>query len=292
MDWVSGIQNAIDYIEDNITENLDYEVIASHAYVSSYHFQRTFSILCGYSIGEYIRNRRLTLAGNELSSTKAKVIDVALNYGYDSPDSFAKAFFRFHGISPSAARDSGVNLKSFGRLSIKISLEGGNVMNYKIEEKEAFTLIGYKRRFTGDVSERFLQEKDFWVNTRKEQDDIVKFRNTEENIWYDVNTNFSDDGYDHYIAVESEKPAPCGYDKIEIPKAIYVVCKTEQTKYPTLLHSDLRKKIVSEWLPSSGYELANSPEIAKVYWFQNPSSEKRYIELWLPIINRNCNKIK
>ena len=110
MDWIIGIQHAIDYIEDNLTETIDYEEVAKKCYSSSYHFQRVFSILCGFTLGEYIRNRRLTLAGRELATTNAKVIDVAMKYGYESPDSFAKAFQKFHGILPSQARNNGNNL--------------------------------------------------------------------------------------------------------------------------------------------------------------------------------------
>ena len=98
MDWVTGIQESIDYIEDNLTDDIDYERVAALCYSSPYHFQRVFGILCGYTLGEYIRNRRLSLAGAELAATEAKVIDVALKYGYESPDSFTKAFQRFHGI--------------------------------------------------------------------------------------------------------------------------------------------------------------------------------------------------
>ena len=92
MDWITGMQKAIDYIEANLTEEIDYEKVAAQSFSSSYHFQRVFSILCGYTLGEYIRLRRLSLAGTELVTGKEKVIDIALKYGYDSPDSFSKAF--------------------------------------------------------------------------------------------------------------------------------------------------------------------------------------------------------
>ena len=118
MEWITGIQSAINYIEDHITEELDYEEIAKESFSSPFHFQRVFSILCGYTLGEYIRNRRLTLAGAELANTQEKVIDVAYKYGYDNPESFAKAFQKFHCIPPSQARGRGVMLKSFSRLSI------------------------------------------------------------------------------------------------------------------------------------------------------------------------------
>ena len=149
MDWIIGLQKAIDYIENNLTDTIDYEKVAAQSYSSSYHFQRVFSILCGFTIGEYIRNRRLSLAGTELATSDAKVIDVALKYGYESPDSFAKAFQKFHGILPSQARNDGSKLKTFSRLVLKFSLEGGTIMNYRIETKPQITLLGYKRHFEG-----------------------------------------------------------------------------------------------------------------------------------------------
>lgn len=105
MDWICGIQNAINYIENHLTDEIDYEEVAKQSFSSGYHFQRIFGILCGYTLGEYIRLRRLSLAGAELANEKAKVIDVAMKYGYDSPDSFAKAFQKFHGITPSEAQE-------------------------------------------------------------------------------------------------------------------------------------------------------------------------------------------
>ena len=131
MDWITGIQNAIDYIENHLTETIDYDIVAVQSFSSTYHFQRIFSILCGFTVGEYIRNRRLSLAGSELATTDIKVIDVAVKYGYESPDSFAKAFQKFHGITPSSARMNGSKLKSFSRLVLKISLEGGKLINYR-----------------------------------------------------------------------------------------------------------------------------------------------------------------
>ncbi|HEY8500962.1 MAG TPA: AraC family transcriptional regulator, partial [Clostridia bacterium] len=143
--WIEGIQNAIEYIENNLTEELKIEDIAEKAYVSAFHFQRIFSILCGFTVGEYIRNRRLSLAAQELSKADAKVVDVAIKYGYDSPESFTRAFAKFHGISPSAAKIKGANLKSFARIKIKLTLEGGKMLEYKIVEKAQFTVMGKVR---------------------------------------------------------------------------------------------------------------------------------------------------
>lgn len=111
--WIEGIQNAIRYIEDNLTEELCIADISAKAYVSPFHFQRIFSVLCGFTVGEYIRQRRLSLAGEELSAGNMRVIDIAVKYGYDSQDSFSRAFTRFHGISPSAAKEKGARLKTF-----------------------------------------------------------------------------------------------------------------------------------------------------------------------------------
>lgn len=102
MEWIEGISEATNYIEDNIAEELTIVNIAKRAFVSPFYFQKGFAMLCGFTVGDYIRRRRLTLAGSELVSTDEKIIDIALKYGYDSPDSFTKAFTRFHGVTPTA----------------------------------------------------------------------------------------------------------------------------------------------------------------------------------------------
>lgn len=158
--WTEGIQHAIQYLEDNLTGNLDIADIAARAYVSPFYFQKIFHVLCGITVGEYIRSRRLTLAAEELSHTDRKVIDVAVKYGYDSPDSFARAFQKFHGISPSGAKKPGATLKSFAPVRIKLTLEGGTMMEYRIEEKAAFTIMGKCRRFCMDTS--YTEIPKFW----------------------------------------------------------------------------------------------------------------------------------
>lgn len=294
MEWVVGIQRAIDYIEDHITEELDYEEIARTGFSSSYHFQRVFSILCGYTLGEYIRSRRM-----ELAADKIRVIDAAVKYRYESPDSFAKAFARFHGITPSAAREPGARLRSFTRLSIRISLEGGGSMDYRIEEKPEMVLTGYKRFFTGSPAERDAQEEAFYVTTRLNQY-ALKGLAGDPVTSYGVMTNFREEGYDFYIAAKLQEwerehleeelgnaEDAARFENIAIPAHTYVVCETERCKYPTMIFPQLRRRIVEEWLPSSGYVLAEAPEISVTHWFRNPDSEKRYIELWLPVSPAN-----
>ena len=299
MDWITGIQNAINYIEDHILEEIDYEEVAKRSFSSSYHFQRVFGILCGYTVGEYIRNRRLSLAGMELQVEKAKVIDVALKYGYDSPDSFTKAFQKFHGITPSKARMDGAVLNSFSRLSLKITLEGGKMMNYRMEEKQELILTGYKKHFSGTPAKRTEQEEAFYGATRLNQYTLAGL-SRDCDITYNVITGFDDEGYDFFIAAKlgewetehleevlgaQEKDR---FEKIVVPAGQYLVCETERERYPVMQVEELRKRAVSEWLPSSGYELANAPEVAIVHWFYEPGNDvlndSRYVELWLPVV--------
>ena len=298
MDWISGIQNAIDYIEEHLTEEMDYDIVAKQSFSSTYHFQRLFSILCGFTVGEYIRNRRLTLAGSELATTNVKVIDVAMKYGYESPDSFAKAFQKFHGVTPSAARMNGSKLKSFSRLVLKISLEGGKLMNYRIEEKPEMILTGYKKHFAGVPygKEREQQEEQLFMTTRGKQ---WFLRGASRNIdAHCVITNITDEGYDYYYCHlldgwERENlynksvtgvdfVEDLGLENIVIPRSTYVIFETKDVKSPICDYFDLlnlRIHILTEW-PDMGFQLKNAPELAVNHW--QPKSE-RNVQIWMPI---------
>lgn len=300
MDWITGIQNAINYVEDHLTETIDYEAVARESFSSGYHFQRVFSILSGYTLGEYIRNRRLSLAGTELATTKEKVIDIAAKYGYESPDAFAKAFQKFHGITPSQARGGGAVLKNFSRLSLKISLEGGSTMKYRIEEKGKLILTGYKERFTGVPygEERSKQEENLFVTTRAKQW-LLRGASDDYDTDYCVVANVDDDGYDFYIAAtmrsyERENlynPKVTGVDFMEdmhfetvtIPGQTYAVFETQHVLHPTQQYIDIRQKIVSEWLPGSGYCFTGGPELTILHWNPNGDPKQRYIEICIPI---------
>ena len=300
MDWITGMQKAIDYIEANLTEEIDYEKVAAESFSSSYHFQRVFSILCGYTLGEYIRLRRLSLAGAELANDKEKVIDIALKYGYDSPDSFAKAFQKFHGITPSQARADGSMLKSFSRLSIKISLEGGSIMNYRIESKPQFTLLGYKKRFEGTPYDelRHKQEGDFFITTRAHQW-MLKGMANDKLSDYCVITNMNDDGYDFYIASTTDNwerdnlynskvtgidfMDKFQFEEIIIPERTYAIFETEKQRMPIPEYFDLRKQIAAEWLSNNEYQMINAPEISVYHWGIVGGYTERTIEIWIPI---------
>ena len=301
MEWITGIQRAIDYIEAHLTEELHYERIAKESFSSSFHFQRVFSILCGYTLGEYIRSRRMTLAGIELATGSQKVIDVALRYGYDSPDSFSKAFQKFHGIAPSQARSKGAKLKSFSRLSFKIMLEGGTTMNYRIEKKPAITLTGFGTHFEGTPLDRKQQDHHFWMSTRLNQY-ILQGMARDCTTAYEVITNIGDAGYDFYIASKLSAYAmehfeeelgdeiASRFEHLTLQEATYLVCETEKCDYPTEKIGDLYRKAVTEWLPSAGYELAELPELDIIHWYYSETEPKvsqlRYVELWLPITEK------
>ena len=302
MDWVKGIQLAIDYIEEHITEEIDYEEVAKRAYSSSFHFQRIFGIVCGFTLGEYIRRRRLTLAGNDLLNKKMKVIDVAFKYRYETSESFSRAFQKFHGIMPSQVK-SGCILKSFSPLSLNVNLNGGTEMNYKIEEKPELILVGYKKRFTGVPygEERMRQEERFFKTTRAKQWLLTGASANYEND-YCVVTNISDDGYDFYIAYELDEWTredlfnpeitgvgfmdEMGFETLFIPKQTYAVFETPKMKYPTCCFADIRQKIVTDWLPYSGYILADGPEVISLHWRVKQKEDwakNRYIEIRLPV---------
>lgn len=285
MEWITGMQKAIDYIEANLTEEIDYEKVAAESFSSSYHFQRVFSILCGYTLGEYIRLRRLSLAGADLANGKEKVIDIALRYGYDSPDSFAKAFQKFHGITPSQARADGNKLNSFSRLSIKISLEGGSTMNYRIEEKPSLVFVGHKVRCTGsptNADNAHIKTTEHWISSRDIQRKMKTIRKGNLPIWYDLYSDFTDNDFSHTIAVETDDQATeKGLEVVWVPSHKYAIFETEQGVSPDEKWASVMKRIASEWLPNTDYVMSNHPQINKQYFETDPT--KRYMEIWIPI---------
>ena len=161
MDWVTSIHQAIQYIEEHLREELTIREIAQQAALSPFYFQKGFAMLCGMTVGDYIRQRRLSAAGLEVLTTDRKIIDIALEFGYDSPDSFTRAFARFHGLTPAALRKSGGAVRSFAPLRIKVTLEGGQNMDCKIMKKEAFTVLCRAKTFK--YEDAVVQVPQFWA---------------------------------------------------------------------------------------------------------------------------------
>ena len=299
MDCTSGLQRALGYIEANLDGEISYEAAACAAGMTAYHFQKMFSMLTGMTAGDYIRARRLTLAAVDIRRGM-KVIDVGLKYGYESPDSFARAFARFHGMPPSEARASGARLNSCSPLHIKISLEGGRMMDYKIVERPAGRILGYHERFEGAPygKMRALQEEKLFTSTRAKQwllrgmgdetlDDMVAV------------TNVTDDGYDFWYCTSLDNWTlehfydenitgidfmdRFGFEVLDVPAGTYAVFKTDRERYPVDAYESLRERIAGEWLPGSGYVLRNAPEFAVYHWYRKEQRDNRYIEIWLPV---------
>lgn len=267
--WAEGIHNAIGYIEDNLTSELCIEDIAAKAYVSPFYFQKIFSVLCGFTTGEYIRNRRLTLAAQELSLSDARVIDIALKYGYDSPDSFTRAFIKFHGISPSAAKEKGAQLKAFAPLRIKLTLEGGTMTEYKIVEKAAFTIMGKSKKFNADTS--YTEIPLFWKEHYEAGGgEIIRGA-------FGACVDSDGKNFDYFIS-DLYMPfleIPEGCKTRTFPAGTWAVfpCKGE---CPQALQ-EVNTKIWSEWLPNcKEYKLAGNYNL-EFY------AEPTYCEIWVPV---------
>lgn len=282
MSWMELVGAAIQYIEDHITEELSIEAIARYVHVSPFYFQKGFAMLCGFTLGEYIRNRRLALAGNDLAAGDEKVIDIALKYGYDSPDSFARAFTRFHGITPTQARREGAMLKSFAPLKIHFSLKGGYLMDYKIEKKEAFSVLGRSKTFPYEGAKE--QVPAFWNE---------HFSGGFSNIvcgTYGIcfDEAMGMDQFEYLIAdpYDPAKAIPEGFVVKNIPAFTWAVFPCRGPMPGAL--QDANTAIYTEWLPSTGnYKFAAG---YCVEFYENPMNypkgtqdENYYCEIWIPV---------
>lgn len=281
MNWSEAISRSIEYIEDNLTNDITIEDIANHLYISSFYFQKGFSMLCGYSISEYIRSRKLSLAGYELLHTNNKIIDIALKYGYDSPDSFTKAFTRFHGSTPTEVRKSG-KIKEFAPLKINLMLEGGYTMEYKIEEKEAFKVVGLKDRFKYETASQDIPKiwKKFFV---KNVCNRIKPKYA-----VNIDTSMGHDLFDYVIGDDyhPELKVPKGLEVIEIPEFTWVIFSCIGPA--SVKMQETNERIFKEWLPNSNdYEIAAGYNI-EMYsdpkdYKKGIDDEKYYSEIWIPI---------
>lgn len=271
--WIEGFQQSIEFIEENLASSLEIEDIAQRAALSPFYFQRIFGALCGMTVGEYIRARRMTMAAQELSGTDAKVIDVALKYGYDSPDSFAKAFQRFHGIMPSKAREPGATLRSFAPLHIKISLEGGKMLDYRLVEKAPFTVVGIKRRFNSDTSYQEIPK--YWAEWTKDMKGLKGI--------FGVCIDMDGKDFDYWIA-DNYVPwedIPDGCETTVIPGGLWAEFKCKGPM-PDSLQS-VNTQIWSEWLPSlKGYTLAGNYSL-EVYGPPTEKPEDYESYIWIPL---------
>lgn len=284
------MNEAIKYIEENLSSDIDFKEVARISFCSEYHFKRMFSFLAGIPLSEYIRRRRLTLAAFELKNSKVKVIDIALKYRYNSPDSFARAFQNLHGLTPSEARDNGHSLKAYPRMSFQLTIKGGIEMNYRIEEKEAFYIVGIKKRvpiiFNGvnpEIASMWQSLDSGTINKLK------KLSNVEPIGLLSASTNFSEDRMeekgelDHYIGVATTNECSGKLTLLEVPSSTWAVFEAIGPFPDTL--QNVWGRIYSEWFPSSNYEQIAGPEIL---WNadKDVTSPTFKSEIWIPILKK------
>ncbi|USG66657.1 AraC family transcriptional regulator [Brevibacillus ruminantium] len=290
MDLLRHMNEAIRYIEDNLADEIDLREVARAAFCSEYHFKRMFSSLAGMTLSEYIRRRRLTLAAFELNHSDLRIIDIAVKYGYHSPDSFTRAFQSLHGVTPSEARKNGKALKAFPRMTFQISIKGGSEMNYRIEEKEAFHIVGIMKRvpivFQGENPEITAM----WKSLGMENINKLKaLSNVEPTGLIQASTNFSEDrmeekgGLDHYIGVATTHQCPEGFTKLEVPAFTWAVFESAGPFPQTL--QETWGRIYSEWFPSSGFQQAEGPEISSIQ-SKDLTSPTVKSEIWIPVLKK------
>ncbi len=284
MDTLENMKNAIDYIENNLSSEIEYARIAQIALCSQYHFQRMFAFLIGVPLSEYIRRRRLTLAAFDLQNSSEKVIDIALKYGYNSPDSFSRAFMVMHGVTPSKAREKGISLKAYPRVTFSLSLKGVVEMNYRIEQKNPFAIVGVKERFSHieGLGENIGK---MWRETSAETfEQIAGLGDTEPYGLLGVYSGMYDDNTtDYYIATTTNKSCPDTLCKLEIPSLTWAIFEITGPM-PTAM-AEVWGRIFSEWFPTSGYEHAEAPEVE---WYSKGdlSASDYKSEIWIPVIKK------
>lgn len=284
MDWIKIIENALRYIEENLSGELTVDRIAEKVNISPFYFQKGFSMLCGYSVGEYIRMRRLSVAGSELVTSDNKVIDLALKYGYDSPDSFTKAFTRFHGSTPTDVRRKGALLKSFAPLHIKIILDGGNTMEYRVEEKPAFRVMGVSKIFSYETANADIPQ--YWDEIHVQA--AVKPVEGMYGICFDEEMGGNRFRYMIADDLEEGEAEEKNLETYEVPRHTWAIfpCRGAMP----LSIQEVNRRIFSEWLPAGNYEIAEGYNIE---YYSDPAEFKDgtqdpdyYAEVWIPVRER------
>ncbi|MFD2444781.1 GyrI-like domain-containing protein [Bacillus sp. CGMCC 1.16607] len=279
MDWLERMNNALDYIENNLDGEIDYKKMAEVAFSSEYHFTRMFSSISGIPLSEYIRRRRLTLAAFELQTSDIRIIDLAFKYGYGTADSFSRAFQKTHGIKPSEARNKGAQLKAFPKITFQISIKGDTEMEYRIEN------LDYEIRIVGKgkpvkTSRAFKNIPTLWNNAKKDGFMQVLKDMAWENPKCTLESllgvcgkeaAITDDEFTYFMGVRYDGEPQDDMEILTIPPSTWVV-------FPNIVEA--WKRLYTEWVPTSGYELANLPCIECYY---GPKHKPRH-ELWVPVI--------
>lgn len=281
MEWVERLNQAIGYIEEHLTDEVDYEQLGKIACCSAYHFQRMFAYMAGVPLAEYIRRRKMSLAAVDLQGTDMKIIDIAGKYGYSSPTAFNRAFQSVHGIAPSAVKNEGVSVKSFPPVTFKIMIKGAEEMNYRIETKDAFRIIGISTPLQKELEANFAVVPKFWQDAAANGTipKLAGLMNKPPMGLLGVSSCGDKEDWRYFIAVSSTKDAG-EFEEYTVPAATWAIFPGEGTN---LSIQELEQRIVTEWLPTSGYEYGSAPDI-EVYI--NPDPQNAKYEVWIPVTKK------
>ncbi|MCI8713749.1 MAG: AraC family transcriptional regulator [Ruminococcus sp.] len=281
MEWIERLNDAIAYIEENLTGTIDHERLGQIACCSSYHFQRMFSYMAGMPLSEYVRKRKMSLAAVDLQGGSAKIIDVAEKYGYNSPTAFNRAFQSIHGIAPSALKDEGVSIKSFPPITFKITIKGVGEMNYRIETKDAFRIVGVSVPLEKEIEKNFAVIPSKWqeIATNGTLQRLTQMMNAQPMGVLGISTCNDEEEWRYYIAVSTSMEKG-ELEEYTVPPATWAVFPGSGTNDSI---QELERRIVTEWLPTSGYEYGNAPDV-EVYL--NPDPQNAQYEVWIPIVKK------
>ena len=278
MDWIVSINNAIGFMEAHLTDEIALADIAKHVHLSAFHFQRAFSLLTGLTPAEYLRKRRLSQAGADLIRGE-KVIDTALKYGYDSPESFTKAFTRFHGATPAQVK-KGSPVRSMNRFTVRLTIEGGNIMEYKIEKLEAMELLVHAKDFHAETGEAEIPK--FWDEYYSDEA-LSKVPG-----YLGVCAQLKEGGdvfrYGIGCSAGDVEGVPSGFELIRIPEYTWAVFKCVGP-VPDAIQA-MWERIYKEWLPVSEYELIPDYDIEN-YLPGDPQAKDYVSEICIPVKRRS-----
>lgn len=281
MEWVERLNQSMEYIEEHLADEIDYEQLGRIACCSAYHFQRMFTYMAGVTLAEYIRRRRMSLAAVDLQNGDARVIDIAEKYGYQSPTAFNRAFQAFHGIAPSAVKEEGVLVKSFSPIVFSIAVKGAAELNYRIETREAFRIIGISAPLHNGIEENFEIVPQMWQNAAESGkiQMLASMMDASPMGLLGVSACNDEEQWQYFIAVASTKECE-ELKEYTVPASTWAIFSGEGTNQSI---QELERRIITEWLPTSGYEYANAPDI-EVYL--NPDPQNAKYEVWIPVVKK------
>ena len=281
MEWIERLNEAIGYIEEHLTDEIDYKQLGRIACCSSYHFQRMFAYMAGVPLSEYIRRRRMSLAAVDLQAKDMKIIDVAGKYGYSSPTAFNRAFQSVHGIAPSAVKSEGIPVKSFPPVTFKITVKGVEEMNYRIETKEAFRIVGVSVPLYKEIEKNFTVIPQKWqeISENGTLQRLAGMMDTPPMGVLGVSICNDAEQWRYYIAVATSQPQE-DLEEYLVPAATWAVFSGQGTNQSI---QELEQRIVTEWLPTSGYEYGNAADV-EVYL--NPDPQNAQYEVWIPVVKK------